>query len=226
MTSKRTRRGDGLTPGGVDPWADDWLAAEGRIEWLDELEPERVEPPAPVPFVEDAAAGPDEPHRPSAAEEHLQVIRRRRIVAIAAVAAVVVLAIAIPVVVLGGGGKKATPPPTTRATTTQATTTQQTPTTPTTTPTTTPAATTLTVTLPASGSLRKGDTGDAVKTLQTGLKALGYDVGTPDGDFGAATETAVSAFQQASGLPVDGVVGAATAAKLNAALAAKGAQPR
>ncbi len=43
-----------------------------------------------------------------------------------------------------------------------------------------------------------------------------------DGIYGTLTQQAVSAFQQENGLTVDGIVGAQTAAALNAALAAKG----
>jgi peptidoglycan hydrolase-like protein with peptidoglycan-binding domain len=47
----------------------------------------------------------------------------------------------------------------------------------------------------------------AVRDLQEALKALGHDPGTVDGVFGAQTESAVKAFQQAREIPVDGVVG-------------------
>lgn len=65
----------------------------------------------------------------------------------------------------------------------------------------------------AAGSdqpLRKGDRSSSVKTIQQQLLSLGYDVGVPDGDFGTKTEEAVRDFQRSVGLPVDGVVGAAT----------------
>ena len=59
-----------------------------------------------------------------------------------------------------------------------------------------------------------GCTGDAVKTLQEKLNALGYDCGSVDGIFGAKTYAAVTAFQKANSLGVDGIVGKLTWAKL------------
>ena len=59
-----------------------------------------------------------------------------------------------------------------------------------------------------------GCTGDAVKTLQDKLNALGYNSGSVDGIFGAKTYAAVTAFQKANGLGVDGIVGKLTWAKL------------
>jgi peptidoglycan hydrolase-like protein with peptidoglycan-binding domain len=55
--------------------------------------------------------------------------------------------------------------------------------------------------------LRKGSTDPAVRDLQEALKALGHDPGPVDGVFGATTEAAVKAFQQAKGIAVDGIVG-------------------
>ena len=58
--------------------------------------------------------------------------------------------------------------------------------------------------------LRKGSEDPAVRDLQEALKALGHDPGPVDGVFGAKTESAVRAFQQARGITVDGVVGRVT----------------
>jgi peptidoglycan hydrolase-like protein with peptidoglycan-binding domain len=58
--------------------------------------------------------------------------------------------------------------------------------------------------------LQKGSTDPAVRDLQEALKALGQNPGPVDGVFGAQTEAAVRAFQQASGITVDGVVGTIT----------------
>jgi Putative peptidoglycan binding domain len=95
-----------------------------------------------------------------------------------------------------------------------------------TTPTTPPApkttstvttTTTPTVTAP-SQTLSPGATGSEVKALQQSLASLGYDPGTPDGNYGPSTQAAVEKFQAANGLATDGVVGAETLAKLQQAL--------
>lgn len=70
--------------------------------------------------------------------------------------------------------------------------------------------------------LSRGDYGTAVRTMQQAL--LKWDAKClpkygADGDFGAETEKAVKAYQQAAGLPVTGVYDEATRAKLT------GAQP-
>lgn len=65
-------------------------------------------------------------------------------------------------------------------------------------------------------NLIQGDTGDAVKTLQTRLNVWGYKV-TVDGDFGTATLAAVKDFQTKQKLTVDGVVGPQTWGALNVA---------
>lgn len=58
--------------------------------------------------------------------------------------------------------------------------------------------------------IKKGDSGEEVKTAQRLLNALGYDCGKVDGAFGANTEKAVKAFQKAKGETADGIVGAKT----------------
>jgi cytoskeletal protein RodZ len=88
---------------------------------------------------------------------------------------------------------------------------------------TTPAVTTPSsppTSVPADETLRPGTKGSqSVATLQAALTSLGYPAGTPDGSYGPSTVEAVSAFQTANGLPVDGVAGPATLAAINAALA-------
>lgn len=64
-------------------------------------------------------------------------------------------------------------------------------------------------TLPTATS-KPGDTGAQVKALQRALKALGYSVGTIDGQYGPTTKTAVASFQHAEGLTEDGVFGPKT----------------
>ena len=66
-------------------------------------------------------------------------------------------------------------------------------------------------------SLRMGDSGSAVKDLQTKLKKLGYYSGTVDSTFGSGTYAAVRAFQQKNGLTADGVAGSETLKKLDSA---------
>ena len=61
-------------------------------------------------------------------------------------------------------------------------------------------------------SKRRRSRGEAVRVAQERLKALGYDPGPVDGQFGPRTKTAVVAFQKRyrDFLMVDGVVGANT----------------
>ena len=73
---------------------------------------------------------------------------------------------------------------------------------------------TVAVVAPDMPMLYRGGTGDAVKTLQEKLNAKGFDSGNVDGIFGAKTYAAVTAFQKANGLDVDGIVGKLTWAKL------------
>ncbi len=49
-----------------------------------------------------------------------------------------------------------------------------------------------------------------VRALQANLRSHGYLSGSPDGDYGAATEKAVKAYQRAAGLRVTGVAGPST----------------
>ena len=63
--------------------------------------------------------------------------------------------------------------------------------------------------LPTS-TLKPGDSGAQVRALQRALKALGYSVGTVDGQYGPSTKTAVASFQHAARLTEDGVFGPKT----------------
>ena len=71
--------------------------------------------------------------------------------------------------------------------------------------------------------LCNGTTGDAVKDMQNKLIELGYNLGRwgADGDFGAATENAVMAFQDDNGLPITGIVDDATMKAIDDAVAKK-----
>ena len=55
------------------------------------------------------------------------------------------------------------------------------------------------------GTLRRGDSGKAVKALQNALNEHGFDCGKADGSYGKKTEAAVSAFEAANGIAADGV---------------------
>ena len=63
-------------------------------------------------------------------------------------------------------------------------------------------------------TLRRGSSGDAVRFIQSELNKVDNAGLTVDGQFGARTESAVEAFQQRSGLKVDGIVGSQTWAAL------------
>jgi N-acetyl-anhydromuramyl-L-alanine amidase AmpD len=58
-------------------------------------------------------------------------------------------------------------------------------------------------------TVRRGDSGEAVKGAQNQLKAKGYAV-TVDGAFGPGTETAVKSFQHSQSQTEDGIVGVNT----------------
>lgn len=65
------------------------------------------------------------------------------------------------------------------------------------------------------GEGRQGvDRDDRTKLVQTQLAALGYDVGTIDGDYGPQTAAAIYKFQQENGLTADARAGAQTLDKL------------
>jgi hypothetical protein len=139
--------------------------------------------------------------------EFVASLPERRLLIAAAAALVVILIVGW--LVLRGGGST----PTQAETTTQAATTPITP--------TTTQAATPTVPVPAA-PLKPGDTGAQVKALQRALVQLGYAVGTIDGDYGAATKTAVEQFQTASKLTAEGVFGPATRTAMIAALKTAG----
>lgn len=66
------------------------------------------------------------------------------------------------------------------------------------------------------GVLSRGLRNNAsVKKLQENLNKLGFNCGTPDGTFGAGTETALRNFQKANKLTVDGLAGSVTLNAIN-----------
>ncbi|NMG05431.1 peptidoglycan-binding protein [Brasilonema sp. UFV-L1] len=66
--------------------------------------------------------------------------------------------------------------------------------------------------------LRLGSTGVQVKSLQTRLQKLGYYDGEIDGQYGKSTSLAVTKFQKANGLTVDGIFGDITRKSLQTAI--------
>ncbi|MFJ4572626.1 peptidoglycan-binding protein [Streptomyces sp. NPDC088846] len=62
----------------------------------------------------------------------------------------------------------------------------------------------------AYATQRSGSTGAQVRAVQQLLGEQGHPVGAVDGSFGAATQSAVTAYQSVHGLDADGVVGAST----------------
>ncbi|USR92841.1 peptidoglycan-binding protein [Phormidium yuhuli AB48] len=58
--------------------------------------------------------------------------------------------------------------------------------------------------------LRVGSRGSEVRELQAILQLMGFYRGPVNGEYGEQTARAVSAFQEAAGIDVDGVVGAQT----------------
>lgn len=59
-------------------------------------------------------------------------------------------------------------------------------------------------------TLKKGDIGTEVVTLQQALAELGYLSGAADGNFGTGTQNAVKKFQEDNGLDADGIAGRMT----------------
>ena len=66
----------------------------------------------------------------------------------------------------------------------------------------------------ARKALRRGSRGNAVKTMQARLGALGFDAGPSDGVFGRGTRKALRKFQRVEQLTADGICGKQTWARL------------
>jgi peptidoglycan L-alanyl-D-glutamate endopeptidase CwlK len=63
-------------------------------------------------------------------------------------------------------------------------------------------------------TLKEGDSGPDVETLQRKLQEHGFSPGAIDGEFGPGTQAALMAFQKSDGLLADGIVGSQTASAL------------
>ena len=129
----------------------------------------------------------------------------RRVIVVAAVLVTFVVAVLAAAGVFSSSPKTSVPPVTSTPLVTTTSTTQ-------TTTTTTPV-----VPAPAA-TLKPGDTGAQVKVLQRALAHLGFSAGKVDGQYGTATEAAVTRFQTGAKLTADGIVGPATLAALKTAL--------
>ena len=200
---------DGGTRKPVLPEEDDWFATpfEDPVETDEVAWQDDVPPPPP---------------RPPRSE-----LAQRQLLVVGAVVAIVVVVGAGFLVARSLGGSDDTTAtstatlPTTPADTTPAATTPASTAPASTTPAATTPDTTATVTsVPTETTLRPGDSGSSVTSLQQALDQLGYDVGTADGNYGPATTAAVAAFQKAQGLTEDGIAGPTTLTAINTALAA------
>ena len=184
----------------------------GYDDWFDEPEsPTETQSGANRGVYEDAEEVwvlPEEDEARSPGQREIVIAGRTLTMTQAAIIALSVLAVFLAILAAAGvfSGAKATAPPVTPPTHPVNTTS-----------TSTPTNTTPTTQAP-SQTLSPGATGSQVKTLQRALAALGFSPGTPDGDYGPATQAAVVKFQTAKGLTPDGTVGPVTLAALQKAL--------
>jgi hypothetical protein len=198
----------------VLPEEDDWFATPFQEQPMETDE---------VAWQDDEPPPPPRPAPDGLAQRQIVIV-----LAVLAIIAVIVILILLVRAVSGSDDPGTTTPVTTATTPADTTPADTTPadTTPTdTTPTdTAPTNTTPTggnvTSVPTEATLRAGTTGSSVTDLQNALNQLGYDVGTADGNYGAATTAAVTAFQKDKGLTQDGTAGPTTLAAINTALAA------
>ena len=191
---------------------DDWGVREDD-DWFAEPAEPAGEPPPRRPPQQRPSPSPSPP--PTPAE-----IGRRRLAVLGGLAALVVLVVGGILLARAVDGSDEAGAPSTETIPT-AVTPPPAPTPPpatsTTPPPSPPAAP---VELPEGVTLRAGSEGDDVRAVQQALSQLGYAVGEVDGIYGPRTQAAVAAFQEASGLTADGIVGAETLQALSEALAA------
>ncbi|WP_096437545.1 peptidoglycan-binding protein [Alteribacter populi] len=69
--------------------------------------------------------------------------------------------------------------------------------------------------VPDTHLLRQGTSGNAVTLLQEKLNDLGYLSASPTGNFGSQTKEAVTAYQKAHSLQIDGIAGPQTIGRIN-----------
>ena len=69
--------------------------------------------------------------------------------------------------------------------------------------------------------LKSGSSGEDVTKLQNWLRLAGFKPGKTDGVFGARTESALKAFQEANDLQADGIAGPKTMSALRDAARAE-----
>lgn len=67
---------------------------------------------------------------------------------------------------------------------------------------------------PEFSSIKRGDSGDSVKEVQTQLIALGYLTSSADGKYGSGTERAVIEFQNANQIETTGIIDQETYQKM------------
>jgi len=155
-----------------------------------------------VPQWEDDWLG--EARVPSRRSSWPEAIDRRVLVVVVSFVVLVIAGLAAGGVFSGGGSPSAV-----SLTTATVPTTAQVPTT----------ATTAARQIPAPATtLKPGDTGTQVATLQRALASLGFSPGKADGRYGPSTTAAVTRFQRKAGLTADGIVGPATLRALVSAL--------
>ena len=204
---------------GGDRAPDDWLGEETEVDWNDARR--QIASGGAAGRLDDtgstAVARPPEPAVERADARRRDLVQRRRAIGLVALLGLALVGVGVGLTVIRDDAPSA-------ETTAPVVTTTPPPPPPPATTSTTPEETAppLTVELPADGRLARGDRGEEVETLQTALAALEFDPGDVDGVYGADTQAAVVAFQEANDLTADGIVGPDTVRALNAALAEEG----